>query len=54
MWKITKEGKNGKTASLSVQRADMIVRGNEETKLMEQMIQPTKLILKLTETSKPL
>lgn len=52
MWKITKETTNGRIESLSVQRANMIVRGNEVTKLMKQMMQPTKLILKATETSK--
>lgn len=44
--------KTEKMQSLSVQRADMIVRGNEVTKLMKQMMQPKKLILKVTETSK--
>lgn len=45
--------KTEKMQSLSVKRADMIVRGNEVTKLMKQMMQPKKLILKVTETSKP-
>lgn len=44
--------KNGKIESLIVQRANMLVRGNDVTKLMKQMMKPTRLILKVTETSK--